>query len=126
MTSVFNEAMTTYSKRNGDAGGGKSQPRRYGTGKTFRAPTPGLEDVIFGYGAQPGSNPATFKKNSKRLALHIGTTFKKQASEAANMLRTLKKGKEGRPKKPKKATQADEGYIDKETAQEDFEAADLP
>merc|ERR1712155_393882 len=100
-------------------------PQHYGTGKTFQGPTPGLEDVIVGYGAQPGSNPATFKKNSKRLALHIGTTFKKQASEAANMLHTLEKGKEGRPKKPKRAVLGDEGYVDEDTAKEDFKVAEL-
>merc|ERR1712155_130846 len=100
-------------------------PQHYGTGKTFRGPTPGLKDVIFGYEAQPRSNPETFKKNSERLALHIGTTFKKQASEAANMLRTLKKGKEGRPKKPKRAVLGDEGYVDEDTAKEDFKVAEL-
>ena len=92
--------MTTNSKRSGDSGGKEGKPWRYGS----QVPTPGLKDVVFGYGAQPGSNPATFKKNNKRLALHVGTTFKKQASDAASILRTFRKGKERRLKQPKKAT----------------------
>ena len=51
--------------------------------------------------------------------------FKKQALNAASMLRTVRKGNERRPKKPKKATLGDKDYVDKDTTQEDFKAAEL-
>ena len=60
---------------NKDSGsGGKTNTNRfYEKYNSFRAPTSGLEDVVF----QPHSSAAQFKKKNDRLDDHIGVTLRR-------------------------------------------------
>ena len=60
--------------KNDSGSGSKSNANRFhGKHDYFRAPTSGLEDMVF----QPHSSAVQFKKNNDRMANHVKVTFKK-------------------------------------------------
>ena len=72
-------------------GGSKNQSHCSGQGKQkiFKAPTQGLESVIFDYGVK-GCNPTIFNKNNKKLLEYVGANYKVDGPMAAQALCNLK------------------------------------
>ena len=72
-------------------GSSKSQSHCSGQGKQeiFKAPTPGLEFVIFDYGVK-GCNPTVFNKNNKKLLMYVGANYKVDGPMVAQALCNLK------------------------------------
>ena len=69
--------------------GGKqvSKAKREKTPKSpFKAPTVGLEDVVFDYGA--GMRPGDFQGNVERIAEHLAGKLKRQGQLAAKVIKT--------------------------------------
>ena len=65
----------------------KKSSRYQGKHESFKAPTSGLEDVVF----NPSSSAADFKKFNDCLAHHVGVTFKLFGPPMSKALRKLVK-----------------------------------
>ena len=72
-------------------GGSKNQSHCSGQGKQeiFKAPTLGLESVIFDYGVK-GCIPTVFNINNDKLLRHVGANYKVDGPMAAQALCNLK------------------------------------
>ena len=72
--------------KNYSGSGSKSNANRFhGKHDYFRAPTSGLEDVIF----QLHSSTAWSKENNDQLANHVGLTFRRMGQTMCKSLRKL-------------------------------------
>ena len=72
-------------KNNSGAGSNKGRSINK---QTFKAPTPGLEDVVFDY--EGYGKPEDFKKFLNQLSQHVGVSFKYEAPTMAAAIRNLK------------------------------------
>ena len=65
---------------------GRANLGALGQARHFKLPRWDLKTFFLDTGAQPGSNPATLKKNIERIALHPDTTLTQEAAQAARIL----------------------------------------
>ena len=67
---------------------GHQGPRHYQTKSKFKAPTPGLEDVVFTTGL--AKDAAGFEENKKKLGRHMAVTFKMGGTIVKQAIETMK------------------------------------